>query len=183
MSIETHYRKPKIIHLKRNGVHLKPTHLDLPVGNLSHPPILFPAKLPLFPSLLLVNPIITPCFVDAVHDNVHPCCKSTSSISILLLANTVIIYNSKLQTQTALSSTTDAEFYATFSAAKLVLYFCSILDVLGYPQHLLATIYEDNDSTIKIINNGKQCDLINKMPTFIEGKKLNPANALTKPLA
>ena len=114
-----------------------------------------------------------------------------------MLANAAIVYKSKTQSQTAQSST-EAEFYAAVSAAKIVLYLRSILADLGFPQKNPTTLYEDNDSTIKIVNSGVPTersrhidipyfaiqdwkrDLYIKMQ-FISGK-INPADALTKPL-
>ena len=114
-----------------------------------------------------------------------------------MLANAAIVYKSKSQTQTALSST-EAKFYAAVSAAKIVLYLRSVLHDLGFPQKEPAIIYEDNNSTIKIVNSRiptqrsrhidipyfaiqewKRKDYI-KMQ-FIKGT-INSADALTKPL-
>eukprot|EP00536_Pseudo-nitzschia_multiseries_P018076 jgi/Psemu1/54030/gm1.54030_g len=91
-------------------------HPDVPIGSFSNSPIPLPPDLPTFPSLP-TGPTIT-CFVDAAYGNICSHRKPTSGISILL-ANGDIIYKSKTQTHTALSST-EAKFYVAVSAAKLV---------------------------------------------------------------
>ena len=157
-------------------------------------PIPLPDSLPDFPQLPTDTTIT--CLVDAAYGNDLSRRKSTTGFAIML-ANAAIVYKSKSQTQTALSST-EAEFYAAVSAAKIVLYLRSVLHDLGFPQKEPTIIYEDNDSTIKIVNSGiptqrsrhidipyfaiqewKRKDYI-KMQ-FIKGT-INSADALTKPL-
>ena len=103
----------------------------------------------------------------------------------------VIVYRSKTQSVTAISST-EAEFIAAVSCAKIALYLRSILYELGF------AIYEDNTSTIDIINSSiptehawhiyiqyfviqdwKEWGCIKLI--HIPGI-LNPSNDLTKPL-
>eukprot|EP00536_Pseudo-nitzschia_multiseries_P009159 jgi/Psemu1/22499/gm1.22499_g len=179
-------------------------HTDLPpVGTFSDSPIPFPPELPTgtFPSLP-TGPIVT-CFFDAACVNACPCHKSTSRIPILL-ANAVIIYKLKTKTQTTLSST-EAKFYTAVSAAKLVLYYLQSvlladLDTSTLPDHHLQRQQVLDPVCIKLSNNScptkhschilivpysavhewTEHDLIHL--TFIEGK-INPAGALTKPLA
>ena len=115
-----------------------------------------------------------------------------------MLAGATIVYRSKTQTQTALSST-EAEFYAAVSAAKIVRYLRSILNELGYPQDTPTMIHEDNDPTIRVVNLRVPTERTRHIdiPYFaiqdwkahgsitmihIPGK-INPADALTKPLA
>ena len=69
----------------------------------------------------------------------------------IALAGAAVVYRSKTQTQTALSST-EAEFYAAVSAAKIVRYLRFILSDLGFPQKEPTIIYEDNESAKKIID-------------------------------
>ena len=59
---------------------------------------------------------------------------------------------SKKQTITADSSTV-AEFIAAHSAAKHVMWARNFLEELGFVQHEPTTLFEDNLSTIQIINN------------------------------
>ena len=68
-----------------------------------------------------------------------------------MLAGGAIVYRSKTQTVTALSST-EAEFYAAVAAAKQALYIRSILNDIYPPPKGPTTIYEDNEATIKIVN-------------------------------
>ena len=99
--------------------------LDLPPADYSNPPIKLPSNLPDFPQLPN-DPTIT-CLVDAAYANVKPKRKSTTGYYVAL-AGAAVVYRSKTQTQTALSST-EAEFYAAVSTAKIVCY-------LGTHSHL-----------------------------------------------
>ena len=62
-----------------------------------------------------------------------------------------ILYRSKTQSITALSST-EAEFLAAISCAKIALYLRSILEELGSGCTEATNTYEDNASTIMIVN-------------------------------
>ena len=57
---------------------------------------------------------------------------------------------SKKQTTTALSST-EAEFITTAEAAKEIVWIRLLLFDLGFPQDEATILYEDNQSTIKLI--------------------------------
>ena len=63
-----------------------------------------------------------------------------------------IVYRSKIQSITAISST-EVEFLAAVSCAKIALYLRSILFELGFPCIGPTCIYEDNASTIDIVNS------------------------------
>ena len=170
-------------------------HTDLPPGDFSDPPIKLAAHLPTFPTLPSDTTIT--CLVDAAYGNVRTKRKSTTGYAIML-ANATIVYRSKTQTQTALSST-EAEFYAAVSAAKIVRYLRSILTDLGYNQPDPTLIYEDNDPTIKVINSRVPTERTRHIdiPYFaIQDWKargsitmkhipgtINAADALTKPCA
>jgi hypothetical protein len=113
------------------------------------------------------------------------------------MAGAAIAYRVKTQPIVATSST-EAEFFAAIHAGKVCRYIRSILRELGFPPSGPTIIFEDNQSTINIINNGKPTertrhvdiqwfaiqewrrsgDLILK---HLPGK-INPADALTKPL-
>ena len=64
----------------------------------------------------------------------------------------VIVYRSKTQSVTAISST-EAEFIAAVSCAKITLYLRLILYELGFACKKATPIYEDNASTIDIMNS------------------------------
>ena len=64
-----------------------------------------------------------------------------------MLAGGAIVYISKTQTVTALSST-EAEFYAELAAAKQALYIRSILNDILHSPNEPTTIYEENEATI-----------------------------------
>ena len=68
-----------------------------------------------------------------------------------MLAGGAVAYRSKTQSLVATSST-EAEFYAAVTAAKVAKYLRSILEELGFPQSGPAVLYEDNASTIKLAN-------------------------------
>ena len=93
-----------------------PPSIALPEGDFSDAPMPLPEELPNFPTLPN-GPTIT-CFCDAAFGNIKPKRKSTTGYAIFLVG-AAIIYRSKTQTQTTLSST-EAKFYAAISAAKIV---------------------------------------------------------------
>ena len=115
-----------------------------------------------------------------------------------MLAGACIAYRSKTQTQTALSST-EAEFYAAVSVAKVARYLRSILHELGYPQPRPTLIYEDNQPTIKIVDSNVPTERSRHIEIpffaiqdwrrdgFIEmthiAGTINSSDVLTKPLA
>ena len=136
------------------------------------------------------------CFVDAAYANDLRKRRSTTGFCFTFCGG-AIVYRSKTQGVNALSST-EAEFIAACSAAKIALYIRSLLKELGYPPRGPTRIYEDNASTIKIVNarvptertrhidirffaiqTWKEDNLI--LLTHIKGI-LNPSDDLTKPL-
>ena len=115
----------------------------------------------------------------------------------IYLAGGAVVYCSKTQSVTALSST-EAEFFAAVSASKDVLYLRSVLRELGHPIDLPTPIYEDNEACIKIINSRHPTERTRHIDTpafrvqswkqrgdiclrHIKGT-LNPADAKSKPL-
>ena len=73
-------------------------------------------------------------------DRFH-CCSVTELM--VMLAGGVIAYKIKFQSAVSFSST-EVEFTAGAEAGKMVLYLRSILQQLGFPQHIPMIIYEDN---------------------------------------
>ena len=65
-----------------------------------------------------------------------------------------VVYQSKTQSLTALSST-EAEFIAAVIAAKTAKYIRSVLSTFGFPQTSPTAIYEDNKPTINIVASQK----------------------------
>ena len=65
-----------------------------------------------------------------------------------------MVYRSKTQTLTALSST-EAKFIAAVTAAKTAKYIRSVLIELGFKQNEPTPIYEDNKPTIDIVASQK----------------------------
>ena len=90
-------------------------------------------------------------FVDAAYANDQRKRRSTTGF-VLTYCGGAIVYCSKTQSVTALSST-EAEFFAAVSCAKIVLYLRSILYELGFACKGATPIYKDNASTIDIVNS------------------------------
>jgi len=74
---------------------------------------------------------------------------------VILLNNSPIIWSSKLQTSTSLSST-EAEYVALSLTSRDVLWCRKLLKELGHAQQEATSIFEDNDSCIKIAQSKKQ---------------------------
>ena len=90
--------------------------------------------------------------VDASYGN-HLDRKSHTGCTLHIGRNSgAFLSRSKKQTVTADSSTV-AEFIATHTAAKEIMWARSLLSELGYPQMEPTTLFEDNQSTIFMINN------------------------------
>ena len=73
---------------------------------------------------------------------------------IVMYAGGAIGYKTKYQDTIALSST-EAEFIAACDAAKLVLYFRSLLQELNIPQEDATVIYEDNRGALMMVAAGQ----------------------------
>ena len=76
--------------------------------------------------------------------------KSMTGV-IIMLAGGAIAYKAKYQDVIALS-TTEAEFVAACDAAKMILFFRSILEDLGIPQEEATVLYEDNNGALMMAN-------------------------------
>ena len=133
-------------------------------------------------------------FVDTAYANSQQNWQSTTGFAFTYCGG-AIVYRSKTQPLTAISST-EAEFLAAVSCAKIFLYLWLILYELGFEYKGPIPIYKDNTSTIVIVNssvpterawhiyvqhfaiqNWKGWDCIKLIP--ITGI-LNPSNDLTK---
>jgi Ca2+/H+ antiporter len=108
------------------------------------------ATLPPFPKSALLDLV---GFVDAAHATDLKTRRSVTGY-VFTLAGGAIAYKSKLQTTVATSST-ELEFVAAVSAAKVAKYLCSVLNQLGFHQDHPTTRYEDNEAAIKMINESK----------------------------
>lgn len=172
------YRKPT----------MDPSLPHAPAYNLVHDD-----DLPPFPDIPLDE---LAGFVDAAHANDLRTRRSTTGFGFIY-AGAVVAYKSKGQTIVATSST-EAEFIAAVHAAKTARWLRSILLELGLPQTKPTVLYEDNQSTINIVNarhpteRSRHIDiqyfaiqswkeqgsiLLQHLPGII-----NPADDLTKPL-
>ncbi len=122
-----------------------------PVNSLPHVPHVGPPRddsLPTFPEH---GPFQLAALVDAAYANDLITRKSVTGL-VFMLAGGAIAYKSKLQPIVAVSST-EAELYGAVHAAKLALYFRSILHELGYTQEDPTLMYEDNQAVINIVQN------------------------------
>ena len=90
-------------------------------------------------------------FTDSAFWNDLPRQRSTTRI-VFIYCGGAIIYRSKTQTLTA-GSSTEAEFIAAVTAAKLACYLRCVLKQLGEEQTEPTDIYIDNLSALKIIND------------------------------
>ena len=109
-----------------------------------------------------------------------------------------IVYRSKTQSLTALSST-EAEFIAAVTASKTAKYIRSVLAELGFEQAGPTPIYEDNKPTIDIVSSRKPTERTRHIDIrffaiqdWVHESKdvalahipgvINPSDDLTKPL-
>jgi hypothetical protein len=148
--------------------------------------------LPSFPPTASYTQLVG--YVDASHGNDLRHRRSTTGYAFML-AGGAIAYRSKTQTITATSST-EAEFIAAVSSAKVAKYLRSILAQLGFAQTSPTPIHEDNESTIKMVNADKpterSCHIDIKYFAIQDWRKaghirlthlrgiINPSDALTK---
>jgi hypothetical protein len=145
--------------------------------------------LPAFP--LTMSHLHLVGYVDSAHGNdLRHRCSTTGYC--FMLSGGAIAYRSTI---TATSST-EAEFIAAVSSAKVAKYLCSVLAQLGFAQLAPTLIHEDNESTIKMVNAVKPTErsrhidiqyfaiqdwrkagqiLLTHLPGII-----NPSDALTK---
>ena len=144
-----------------------------------------------------VNRPVLQVFTDAAFGNDLTRRRSTTGI-VFTYCGGAIIYRSKTQTLTA-GSSTEAEFIAAVTAAKLTRYLRCVLKQLGEEQTDPTDIYIDNLSALKIINDNcsptertrhmalrffaiqdwrEEGDIIMKHIPGI----LNPSDDMTKPL-
>jgi hypothetical protein len=168
----------------------------VPEPSLSHVPIdpvpshLYPDDLPAYPSNVGLSELFA--VVDASHANDLRNKHSTTGYSFIM-AGAAITYRVKTQPIVATSST-EAAFFAAIHAGKVCRYICLILRELGFPPSGPTIIFEDNQSTINIINNGKPTERTRHVNiqwcaiqewchagNLILKPKINPADALTTP--
>jgi hypothetical protein len=89
-------------------------------------------------------------YVDSAHANDLRQRRSTTGYGFML-AGGVVAWRTKTQSITATSST-EAEFLAAVSAAKVAKYLRMVLKQLGFEQTQPTILYEDNVSAIRMIN-------------------------------
>ena len=92
-------------------------------------------------------------FVDAAYANDLSKQRSTTGY-VFTYSGGAVVYQSKMQSLTALSST-KAEYIAAVTAAKTAKYIRLVLFELLFPQTDPTLIYEDNKPTIDIVASQK----------------------------
>ena len=97
-----------------------------------------------------INQPILLGFVDAAHENNLQKRRYTKGL-VYTFCGGAIVYKSKTQSITA-GSSTEAEFIAAYTDAKIARYLCMVLKQLGYQQNGPTPIHIDNLSALKIIN-------------------------------
>ena len=122
--------------------------LHLPAIPLTTPPL--DDSLPPFPEHAAFQ---LAGFVDAAHGNDLETRRSVTGL-VFTLAGGAIAYKSKLQPIIALSSS-EAEFYASVTAAKIAKYLRMVLIELGFLQRDPTPLHEDNQAVINVVNNEK----------------------------
>ena len=90
-------------------------------------------------------------FVDAAHANDLRKRRSTTGLVFTFMGGPVV-YRSQTQSVTA-GSSTEAEFFAAYSAGKVARYLRAILRELGFEQREPTPIYIDNEPALRIIND------------------------------
>ena len=130
-------------------------HYWRPAPNPAFPDVPFTAEvaapdLPSFPSYDLKTLV---GFVDAAHATELRTRRSVTGFGFVY-AGGVVAYKSKVQPTVATSST-EAEFIAAVSAAKVARYLRFVLTELGFPQSGATPLYVDNQAAIAMINNSK----------------------------
>ena len=132
------------IHFHRNGV-----RNELPLCPLDTVDAVEASKnLPAFPSL--EEGCRLTGLLDAAHGNDLTRRRSTTGY-VFMMAGGAVSYRCKTQPVTATSST-EAEFYASVTAAKHARYLRSVLNDLGLHQDRPTPLYCDNKSAINMIN-------------------------------
>jgi Reverse transcriptase (RNA-dependent DNA polymerase) len=149
--------------------------------------------LPPFPRTSLLLELVG--YVDASHATDVLTRRSVTGI-VFCLSGGAVAFKSKLQTSVSTSST-EAEFKAAVHAAKLAKYLRFVLADLGFAQQGPTALYEDNLSTIAMINSNRPTERsrhIDIQHFAIQEWKaegsivlrhiagvINPADAATKP--
>jgi hypothetical protein len=90
----------------------------------------------------------------ALSDSDWASCRKTRNAitgAIVMLAGAAIGYKTKFQKAVALSST-EAEWVAACEVGKMILYFRSLLEDLGQPQHNATVMFEDNRGALFMAN-------------------------------
>jgi len=149
-------------------------------------------KLPEYPDDIAQGKLIG--FVDAAYANDLAKRRSTTGY-VFTYSGGAVVYRSKTQSLTALSST-EAEFIAAVTAAKTAKYIRSVLKELGFEQSAPTPMCEDNKPTIDIIASQKPTERTRHIDirffaiqdwtddislSHIPGI-INPSDDLTKPL-
>ena len=97
--------------------------------------------------------VVLSVYVDASYA-VHDDRKSHFGICMFIGDCSASIATKSKKAKCMAISSTEAEYLALCEAAKLVAWARQLLSELGYPQSAPTVVYEDNQSTIRMVNNG-----------------------------
>jgi hypothetical protein len=95
-----------------------------------------------------INLPLLQCFVDAVHGNNDLCKRRSTTGLVFTYCGGAVLYCSKTQTLTA-GSSTEFEFIATVTTAKLARYLWSVLKQIGFHQSKPTVIFIDGGFPFK----------------------------------
>jgi len=135
-------------------VHWRSEPVDSPPP-VSYDPMNFDDSLPIIPPPSHLQQLIT--HVDAAHAKKLHHRRSTKGYYGCCLAGGVVAHRSCRQSICAQSSM-EAELIAVNATTKVTNYLHYILHELGYTQTEPTTIYENNNSAIKIVNHNRPTD-------------------------
>jgi hypothetical protein len=120
------------------------------VPRINLPDVPIDPSLPTFPTHDLLQ---LTGYVNAAHATDLRTCRSISGY-VFTLASGAMTFKSKLQATSATSST-EAEFVAAVSAAKVTKYLGSVFNELGFSQDKPTPLYVDNQAAITKVNEWK----------------------------
>jgi hypothetical protein len=126
---------------------------DRPVDQFPEVPLAQPDLDPSLPSFPVEKLDRLVGFLDAAHATDLKTRRSVTGY-VFCLAGGAVAFKSKLQAVVATSST-EAEFVAAVSAAKVAKYLRSVLAELGFAQLKPTPLYVDNQAAIAMVNERK----------------------------
>jgi hypothetical protein len=100
-----------------------------------------------------IGGVVLSVYVDASYA-IHDDRKSHFGVCMFIGDFSASIATKSKKAKCMAISSTEAEYLALCEGAKLIAWARQLLDELGYPQSGPTIVYEDNQSTIRMVNNG-----------------------------